>query len=81
MYEQLDKSVRMFATTKNLPNRIIIGEDAFNNLKAEMKERFAYGLKVNLKSEYTSLFGMEIEIDYVNKNRIEILYYQSIKLE
>ena len=81
MLDILDKSVRMFALNKNLPNRIIISEDLFNDLKAEMKERFAYGLKVNLVGEYVSLFGMEIEIDYVNKNRIEILYYQSIKLE
>ena len=78
MLDNIDKAVRLFSIKKNCPNKIIIGIDSFNELKAEMKSRYAAGLKVNLKGEYVSLFGMEIVIDNVNKNRVEIGYFQSI---
>lgn len=78
MLENVDKAVRLFSLNKNYPNKIIIGIDSFNELKTEMKNRLALGLKVNLKGEYVSLFGMNIEIDNVNKNRLEIGYMQSL---
>lgn len=80
MLDVLDKAVRQYSLNKNYPNRIIISEGLFEKLRTEMKERLATGLKVNLKGEPVSLFGMEIEIDKVNKDKLEICHYQSIQL-
>lgn len=68
LLDKIDKEVRL---KKPYPSKIIIGEDAFESLKEEMHKRFAMGLKVNLQGEYTSLFGMKIEIDHNDKQRVE----------
>ena len=68
LLDKIDREVRL---RKLYPSKIIIGEDAFEGLKEEMHKRFAMGLKVNLKGEYVSLFGMRIEIDYKDKQRVE----------
>ncbi len=53
------------------PDKIIIGEDAFNEVVVQMKKRGMEGLKVNLMGQYTLLFGMRIEIDQEKKKRID----------
>lgn len=71
MVDAINRAVRSLSCPKQYPDKIIIGEDAFNEVVAQMKKRWMEGLKVNLMGQYTSLFGMRIEIDKENKNRID----------
>jgi len=71
MVDAISRAVRSLSCPRQYPDKIIIGEDAFNEVVAQMKKRWMEGLRVNLKGQYTSLFGMRIEIDKENKNRID----------
>jgi hypothetical protein len=79
MYNEIDKAVREYRMKNQYPNKIIIGINALNELSEEMKSKFAMGLKVNLQGEYVSLFGMTIEKDYVNKDKIQFGYIITIQ--
>lgn len=64
---QLDTETRLFVSRfGEMPTDITIGEKLFDSLREYMKKHLVFGLKVNLKGEYTSLWGMKINVDKDN---------------
>lgn len=55
---------------KPYPAKIILGENIYESIINQIRQRGIYGLRVNLMGKPVELFGMDIEIDKYCRNRI-----------